>query len=57
MKDSQRKAKQAYRKRCKRLYIDLYGTDQDIIDHLAKLDAIPSYIKALIRADIEKDRE
>ena len=51
-REVQRKAKQKYKKKIRRLTVELYPTEQDIID---KIDSVPQYatdIKGLIRADI-----
>lgn len=32
----------------------LFDTEQDIVDHLAKAPNVSGYIKALIRADLER---
>lgn len=33
-----------------------YATDKDLIDKLLSVDSIQSYLKQLIRADIESDK-
>ena len=51
-REVQRKAKQKYKNKIRRLTVELYPTEQDIID---KIDSVPqyaTYIKGLIRADI-----
>lgn len=50
-----KRADAKYRKeKVMRLPIDLYPTDQDIIDHLKTVKSRQGYIKELIRADIKK---
>lgn len=52
--EAQKKAKKKYREKCRELRITLYPTDGDIVQHLASVGAYTTYIKELIRADIEK---
>lgn len=53
--DAKRRANAKYKKdKVTRQQIELYATDQDIIDHLAKQDKKQTYIKQLIRADMAK---
>ena len=54
MKDSQRRAKQNYKAKVKRFTVDFYPTEADLIEHLEKQDKKQTYIKDLIRADIEE---
>lgn len=60
IKDTDRKARANYKKKVKTIRVELYGTDEDIKEHLNQLqdDGIPlqGYIKDLIRADIAKKR-
>lgn len=56
--EAQTRAKVKYRQqKVKTLQIDLYQTDQDIIDKINSVDKYATYIKQLIRADIEKAGE
>lgn len=56
--EAQTRAKVKYRKqKVKTLQIDLYQTDQDIIDKIGSVDKYATYIKQLIRDDIAKARE
>lgn len=51
-REVQRKAKRKYKQKIRSLTVELYPTEQDIID---KIDSVPqyaTYIKGLIRADI-----
>ena len=51
--EAERRAKAKYRRnKVRTLIIDLYQTDNDIIDHLATVDRYASYIKQLIRDDM-----
>lgn len=58
IKDTDRTARANYKKKIKRVFLELYGTDEDIKEHLDKVKAagepVNSYIKRLIRADIDK---
>lgn len=50
-----KKAQEKYRKeKVMRTQLDLYPTDQDIIDHLQTVGNKQGYIKGLIREDIKK---
>lgn len=50
-----KKAQEKYRKeKVMRTQLDLYPTDQDIINHLQTVGNKQGYIKRLIRADIQK---
>lgn len=57
MTDAEKRAKKKYKEKVKYFRLELYPTEQDIIN---KLDDVPNkagYIKSLIRADIKKDGE
>lgn len=58
IKDTDRKARANYKKKTPVIRIELYGTDDDIREHLERVkeggDSVQGYIKALIRADMEK---
>ena len=58
MNESNRKAKNKYRKKIEELRVELYPTDADIKDRIAERMAAgekkASYIKRLIREDIER---
>lgn len=58
IKDTDRKARANYKKKVKTVRVELYGTDEDIKEHLDQLnengESIQGYIKELIRADIKK---
>lgn len=55
--ESNRKARQNYRKKVKRVYIELYPTDEDIKERLEEMgeagEPMTTYIKRLIREDIK----
>lgn len=56
IKDTDRKARENYKKKVKTVRVELYGTDEDIKEHLERVveggGTIQGYIKDLIRADI-----
>jgi hypothetical protein len=56
IKDTDRKARANYKKKITTIRMELYGTDEDIQDHIEKLKgdgiSVQGYIKRLIRADI-----
>jgi hypothetical protein len=58
--ESQRKAvkkfKEKYKERVNRITIDFYPTEAELWEHLQSQDKKQTYIKNLIRADIEKGR-
>lgn len=54
MTEAQKRAKKAYKAKIKRLFIELYPTDADILEHLQKQESTAGYIKQLIREDIQK---
>ena len=54
--EAEKKAKKKYREKGNRLYIDLYPSESDMIEHIEKQPNKQGYIKGLIRADIEKNQ-
>lgn len=54
IKDTDRKARANYKKKVKRIAIDLYPTEADLIAHIEKQPQKQTYIKALIRDDMNK---
>lgn len=61
IKDTDRKARANYKKKTPVIRIELYGTDDDIRDHLEAVKgaglSVQGYIKELIRADIARAAE
>lgn len=55
--ESNRKARANYKKKIQRVFLELYGTDEDIKQHLERRKAggepVATYIKRLIREDME----
>lgn len=56
MTESLKKAKKKYKAKVKRISVDFYPTEADLIAHIEKQPQKQTYIKNLIRADIEKER-
>lgn len=56
MKDSQRNAKKKYRDKGKRITIDFYPSEADLIAQVEKQPQKQTYIKNLIRKDMESKR-
>lgn len=56
IKDTDRKARANYKKKVVTVRVELYGTDEDIREHIEKLkeagESVQGYIKDLIRADL-----
>lgn len=58
IKDTDRKARANYKKKTQVVRVELYGTDEDIKEHLERIKelgvSVQGYLKELIRADIKK---
>jgi hypothetical protein len=55
--EAQKRADRKYKKeKAKRSYIEFYGTDTDIWEHLQKQPQRQTYIKNLIREDMKKEQ-
>lgn len=60
LSEAEKRAKRNYKKKIVQLYVELYQTDNDIIEHLkgvAAKEGKATYVKRLIREDIEKEKE
>ena len=57
MSEAQKRAKKKYQKNITRLTIDFYPTEIALIEQIAKQPKKQTYIKDLIRKDIEKAGE
>lgn len=55
--EAQKKAKKKYRDSGKRMTVDFYPSESDLIEHVEKQPNKQGYIKNLIRADMEKEKE
>lgn len=52
--EAQRKAVKKYKEKVKRITIDFSPVESDMWEHIQQQDKKQTYIKALIRADMEK---
>lgn len=57
MNDAKLTAKQRYRKKVFRITIDFYPTEKELIDKINEQPKKQTYIKDLIRKDIESQRK
>lgn len=61
IKATDRKARENYKKKVQTVRVELYGTDNDIKNHLESVKdsgaSVQGYIKSLIRADIKTETE
>ena len=57
IKATDRKARANYKKKVTTIRVELYGTDEDIKEHIEKMkdfgESVQGYIKDLIRADMK----
>lgn len=56
MTEAQKRAKQKYQSQVKRLTIDFYPTEADLIAHIEKQEKKQTYIKDLIRKDMKGEQ-
>ncbi len=56
MSEAQKIARKKYQKNITRLTIDFYPTEKELIEQIEKQPKKQTYIKDLIRSDIEKSR-
>ena len=54
--EAQRKAAKTYRKKMNRITIDFSPAEQEMWEHIQSQEKKQTYIKNLIRADMEKGR-
>ena len=54
--EAQRKAKNKYRDQGKRLTVDFYPSEADLIEQIEKQPNKQGYIKNLIREDMERNK-
>ena len=52
--DAQKKATKKYKKKVNRITVDFYPTEDDLWEHLQAQGKKQTYIKDLIRADMER---
>lgn len=55
--EAQKNAKKKYRDKGKRLTVDFYPSEADLISHIERQPNKQGYIKSLIRADMERSGE
>ena len=55
--EAQRKAKNKYRDQGKRMTVDFYPSEADLIEQIEKQPNKQGYIKNLIRADMERSKK
>lgn len=56
MTEAEKKAKKKYRDKGKRMTVDFYPSETDLIEQVEKQSNKQGYIKALIRADMESKK-
>ncbi len=56
MTDAQKRAKAKYRPKVKRLTLDFYPTEADLITHIEKQPKKQTYIKDLVRKDMKGEQ-
>ena len=54
MTEAQKAAKKRYRERGKRLTLDFYPAEAALVAHIERQERKQTYIKALIRADMDR---
>lgn len=54
--EAQRKATKKYKEKLKRITVDFYPPELELWEHVQSQDKKQTYIKDLIRADMEKGR-
>jgi hypothetical protein len=57
MSEAQKRARKKYQKNITRLTIDFYPTEKELVEQIEKQPKKQTYIKDLIRSDIERSRE
>lgn len=57
MTEAQKRAKKKYREKGKRIYVDFYPSEADLLEQINKHSKKQTYIKNLIRADIEESKK
>ena len=54
--EAQKRADRKYKAKVKKMLLEFYPTDADLLEHLSKQDKKQTYIKNLIRKDMEKEQ-
>lgn len=57
MTDAQKRAKAKYREKMRTFRIDVCPSEQDILERLENQERYATYIKRLIREDIEREKD
>lgn len=57
MTEAQKRAKAKYQEKVRAFRIEVYPTEQDILDKLESVERYATYIKNLIREDIAKEKD
>lgn len=52
--EAEKRAKKKYLSKVKRVAVDFYPTEKDLLEHVEKQPAKGTYIKQLIRQDMQK---
>jgi vacuolar-type H+-ATPase subunit E/Vma4 len=55
--EAQLRANRKYKEKVKQIKFEIFPTELDILEHLQKQPYKATYIKDLIRADMEKSKE
>lgn len=55
--EAQKRASRKYRAKTKKMQLEFYPTEADLITHLEKQDKKQTYIKNLIREDMRKEQD
>lgn len=55
--EAQKKARDKYNEKRKRITIDFYPTEIDLFEFLSKQEVKQTHLKSLIRADMEKAKQ
>lgn len=54
--EAQKRADRKYKVKVKKMLLEFYPTEADLIEHLEKQDKKQTYIKNLIREDMKKEQ-
>ncbi len=54
--EAQKRADQKYKKKVKKVLLEFYPTEEELIEHLEKQEKKQTYIKDLIREDMKKEQ-
>ena len=54
MTEAQKRAKAKYQTKVKRISVDFYPTEQELFEHIEKQPQKQTYIKDLVRKDMQK---